>query len=102
MELPVGDETQVVESNDTLLVTLAVIAVVIVLFGVLYAIYRRTRTTRAASKPTPAGTQALIDSLIRQIADLDARHEAGELDDASYQRQRRALKAGLATLMEGK
>jgi hypothetical protein len=44
----------------------------------------------------------VIDILVRQIAELDAEHEAGRIDDDSHERQRAALKARLTALMERK
>ena len=38
--------------------------------------------------------------LMKQIADLDIRHENGEIDESSYHKQRSALKARLVTLMK--
>lgn len=49
-----------------------------------------------------SGDQQVIDILVRQIAELDAEHEAGRIDDEAYERQRSALKGRLATLMERK
>ncbi len=38
--------------------------------------------------------------LMKQIADLDMRHENGEIDESSYQKQRSVLKARLVALMK--
>jgi mono/diheme cytochrome c family protein len=76
---------------------IAGLVIEIVLIGlVLYWILQRRRRKTAA----PPNRQALIDGLIRQIAELDNLHEAGRVDEASYQGQRAQLKARLAELME--
>ncbi len=66
--------------------------IVLLLGGGLYLIARRTRS----------GDQQVTNILIRQIAELDAEHDAGKIDDESYEHQRAALKARLAALMERK
>jgi hypothetical protein len=60
----------------------------------------RSASATPSSIPQPSADQSLIDGLIRQIAELDAAHERGEIDSASYQRQRGALKSRLADLMD--
>ena len=49
-----------------------------------------------------SGDQQVINILVRQIAELDADHDAGKIDDDAYEQQRSALKARLAALMERK
>lgn len=44
--------------------------------------------------------QVLIDGLIRQIAELDAQHDAGQVNHDVYQQRRSQLKARLAALMD--
>ena len=68
---------------------------VVLIVAVLYWYFRRRSRAQAA----PPDNTALIDGLIRQIAELDDAHDAGDLDDADYERQRAALKARLAQLM---
>jgi hypothetical protein len=41
----------------------------------------------------------LIDGLIRQIAELDTQHDAGQINHDLYQQQRAILKARLTELM---
>jgi hypothetical protein len=43
-----------------------------------------------------------IQTLLRQIADLDAMHEHGQVNHDAYQRQRKALKDRLTVLMVGR
>ncbi len=62
--------------------------------GLLFTIYLRRR------RPAAPGKQALIDALIRQIADLDNQHSAGTVEEADYQTRRAQLKARLAELMQ--
>ncbi len=96
-----GSEPFVI-SNNLLPLLIAGIAVEIALVIALFAWWRRRRQRRAAAAaPTQQPTdQALLDGLIRQIAELDAQHERGEIDAALYERQRGALKARLTKLLE--
>ncbi|MDX2161878.1 MAG: c-type cytochrome [bacterium] len=82
----------------------------IVLIAALYAWYRQRRARRGVAGAAGAdlsaiptgkspGDPAMIDALIRQIAELDAAHEKGDLPTEAYQQQRNALKARLADLM---
>lgn len=84
--------TPVVTSNNLLLIVGIVLVIVALLSGGLIVIAGRNR----------AGDQQVIDILVRQIAELDADHDAGNLPDDVYERQRAALKARLAALMERK
>lgn len=93
----------VVTSNNLLPIILLVIVGEIVLVGGLYLWWRRRAAARAAvpgAGSSAAADPLLMDGLIRQIAELDAQHERGEIDDAAYQRQRGILKARLTELME--
>jgi len=65
---------------------------------------------RMRPAPAPAGVavskaatdnKADIADLMEQIAALDARHKAGEINTPEYKRQRAALKSQLAALMNG-
>ncbi len=82
----------VVSSNSLPLILGGVVLIVLLIGGGLYLIARRNRS----------GDQQVADILIRQIAELDAEHEAGTIDAEAYERQRAALKARLAALMERK
>ncbi|MFN8560163.1 MAG: hypothetical protein U0703_00650 [Anaerolineae bacterium] len=82
----------VVAANNLPLIIAGVLIVVALLGGGLFLIAARNR----------AGDQQVIDILIRQIAELDADHAAGNIPDDAYETQRSALKARLAALMERK
>ena len=82
----------VVSSNNVVILVVAVIVVALLIGGGLFLIGSRNRS----------GDQQVIDILVRQIAELDADHDAGRINDTSYEAQRSALKARLATLMERK
>ncbi len=79
-----------VSSNSLPLLIGGVVVIVLLIGGGVYLIARRNR----------AGDEQVKQILIRQIAELDAEHAAGTIDDASYQQQRAALKARLAALIE--
>ena len=65
---------------------------IILIGGGLFLIASRNRS----------GDQQIINILVRQVAELDADHDAGKIDDEAYTQQRNALKARLAALMERK
>ena len=81
-----------VSSDNLLPIVLIVLGIAALLGGGLVMLGARNRS----------GDQQVIDILVRQIAELDAEHEAGRIDDESHERQRAALKARLAALMERK
>ncbi len=85
------DVQTTVSSNNLLPILLLVVGAAAVLFAA--ALYVRDRRAPAVSK------EKLIDTLVREIADLDTRHEAGQINHDLYQRQRSQLKARLAKLM---
>lgn len=103
-----------ITSNNLPLIIFAVVVGEALLILALVMWYRRKRAQHKTEKPAatpklktnaqpaPSQDQTLLDGLIRQIAELDAAHERGELDSASYQQQRGALKARLAQLMDQK
>ena len=84
--------TQAVTTNNLVPIVIAVLVIAALVGGGLLVLGTRSRS----------GDQQVIDILVRQIAELDAEHDAGRLDDEAYERQRAALKARLATLMERK
>jgi mono/diheme cytochrome c family protein len=55
---------------------------------------------RDRRKPKTSARNALMDSLILQIAQLDSQHEAGELADDVYRTRRAQLKARLAEIID--
>jgi mono/diheme cytochrome c family protein len=90
-----ADETAVVQpgvvSSDSLpLVVVGVMLAVVILIAVFFALSRRGGKDK----------QRLIDGLVRQIAELDAQHEAGQINHDLYRNRRETLKARLAELMD--
>ncbi|MDX2141159.1 MAG: c-type cytochrome [Chloroflexota bacterium] len=100
LEVATGERTGVVTSNNLLPLLVIGIVIEIIIVALLYVWWRQRRNKRAAQAAKPASDTTLMDGLIRQIAELDARHERGEIDDATYQRQRGILKQRLSELME--
>ncbi|MFN8527749.1 MAG: c-type cytochrome [Anaerolineae bacterium] len=93
-----------IASSNLPVIILIVIVVEIVLIGGLYLWYRqrrgaKTRSSEFSAKGTSGADRTLIDGLIRQIAELDAAYQKGEIAEEAYQSQRAALKARLAELM---
>ena len=54
---------------------------------------------RGRRAPSPGDKQPLIDALVRQIAELDDAHSAGQLNHDLWHRQRAQLKTRLAELL---
>lgn len=93
-----------IASSNLPMIILIVIVVEIVLIGGLYLWYRqrsgaKTRSSEFSAKGTSGADRTVIDGLIRQIAELDAAYQKGEIAEDAYQSQRAALKARLAELM---
>ena len=63
----------------------------------LFIFVRERRSARATQT---FDQQTLIDGLIRQIAELDEAHGAGDIEEATYHKRRQRLKARLAELMD--
>ncbi|MCU0512772.1 MAG: hypothetical protein MUE40_09395, partial [Anaerolineae bacterium] len=90
---PRTDDTPGVVTSDQLLPLLAgAVLLLALLFAAGVFLSRR--------RATPATGQAM-QTLISQIADLDALHNAGQINHDVYQRQRQELKTQLARLMSG-
>lgn len=90
-------QTPGVVSSDNLPLVLAGVGTgVVALIGGVYILSRRGRggTGSGMSK------QRLIDGLVRQIAELDAQHDAGQINHDLYRNRREQLKTRLAELMD--
>jgi hypothetical protein len=64
--------------------------------AVTVAVLRRRRRVRSAPRPVAAPGPRSRDDLLRAAAELDLRHEAGELSDADWNVARTELKSKLA------
>lgn len=99
-----GTETPLTEnviSSDALIGFIAIaLGVTIAVVTLLIVILRRPNTIAqtSISTHTPAGNHH-IDALVRQIAELDAQHEAGQINHDLWHQQRAVLKTQLARLM---
>lgn len=82
-----------VTSSNLLPVIAIMIGVALAVVGAFFTVQNRL-----AKMVQQNGQQ--IDSLIRQIADLDAQHETGQINHDVYQRQRAELKERLAALLD--
>lgn len=82
-----------VTSSNLLPVIVIMIGVALAVVGAFFAVQNRL-----AKMVQQNGGQ--IDSLIRRIADLDAQHDAGQINHDVYQRQRAELKERLAALLD--
>ncbi len=94
-----------VDANFLPIVIILVVIGEIVLIGFLYLRHRQRRAAAPSDlmgKPKRSGSavnRELIDDLIRQIAELDAAYQQGEIPEERYQEQRAELKARLSELM---
>jgi len=95
-----SDTVPIVSSTSLpLILVIGIIAEVLLVAALIYWYTRRRRRSSAAGDE-PATKAALMDALVRQIAELDAEHERGEIDDEAWQRQRTALRNRLAELLQ--
>lgn len=75
-------------TGDTLLPVLLIVGLLLIV-GIVGLFWLQGRNPENAQ----------VNALIRQLAQLDAQHESGQLDDTTYQTQRQALKDQLSNLM---
>lgn len=85
-------DSSVVTSDNLLPIVLIAVLVLLIIIGTAVFLLNR--------RSTPISTDAnqLIDALLRQIAELDAQHEAGEINHDLYQHRRKQLKTRLEEL----
>ncbi|MFW5709145.1 MAG: c-type cytochrome [Chloroflexota bacterium] len=86
-------DTGVVTEDNLLPVALIIGAVLI--FAIVAAIFFANRRTGSA----PMSKNRLIDGLLRQIAELDTQHDAGDINHDLYHHRRQQLKTRLSELM---
>lgn len=84
-----SEDESIVTSSTLLPILLVGIAVLVILIIVIIMVAGRKRDGRQS-----------IDALIKQIAELDAMHDSGQINHDVYQRQRQELKQELTTLMK--
>jgi mono/diheme cytochrome c family protein len=87
-----------VVTSDMLVPLLAILGVGVVIIGGGYMLVRRT--ANGANAAGKLNKQRLIDGLVRQIAELDAQHDAGQINHDVYRQRREQLKGRLAELMD--
>jgi hypothetical protein len=88
-----------ITSNNLVIIIILALVVVGGVTGGLYVFYRRGSTPAEAPAKPAKDDVRLIDALVKQIAELDAEHDRGEINHDVYQRQRQKLKARLAEVM---
>ncbi len=88
--------TAVANSNIISPLAYILIAIGLVAIGTALGFFMRERTDQR-SQP-----QSQTNDLMKQIADLDVRHNEGKINEAQYLKQRTALKAQLVALMKSK
>lgn len=93
-QLGTSGDRSLVTSDNLLPIFLAMVALVGGLIVLLVVLQRRGSVVTVTK-------DQLITGLVRQISELDAQHERGEINHDLYQQRRATLKAQLALLMEG-
>lgn len=75
--------------------------------GAGFLFYKERQLMRAGAGSVPAAKapavgveQARINALVKQIADLDQNHQDGKIKGSAYEKQRKALKTELMTLIQ--
>lgn len=94
--LTTTSSTSIANSNIISPLAYIFIAIGLVAIGTAFGFFLRERTDQRVS------SQSQINDLMKQIADLDVRHNEGKLNEAQYLKQRTALKTQLVTLMKSK
>ncbi len=88
--------TTVTNSNIISPLAYILIAIGLVAIGTALGFFMRERTDQRSNP------QSQTNDLMKQIADLDVRHNEGKVNEAQYLKQRTALKAQLVALMKNK
>ncbi len=88
-----SQDTSVITADRLVpVVVLVVVGLFILVGSAIFILNRRTRVNLAIDK------NKLMDALLQQIAELDAQHEAGEINHDLYHHRRKQLKARLDQL----
>ncbi len=96
----VPNASSAVLTSDMLVPLVAIIAVGLgILIGLVVLI--RPKPTGGVAIGGKSNSQRLIDGLVRQIAELDAQHDAGQINHDVYRHRREQLKTRLTELMDG-
>lgn len=92
-----------VVTADNLAPLLGIIAVGLLGLGIGSYVLSRRGGSPDTDAPIGSGDDKdrLIDGLVRQIAELDAEHDAGQINHDLYHARRKQLKARLAEMMDG-
>ena len=92
-------ETGVASSNNIAIAALLAFVAIVAIIGGLYIFYVRRRNIAQQSETATLDKNRIIDSLVKQIAELDEAHDRGDINHDFYHHQRKQLKAQLAELM---
>ena len=91
------DDNNVVTSNN-LIPVIGAFLVILGIFGAMLIYLNRNNTN---STPTDSKKDRLIDGLVHQISELDAEHDAGDINHDVYHARRKELKNRLSKLIDG-
>ncbi len=84
-----SEDESIVTSTTLLPILIGGVTILVILIIVIIIVAGRGR-----------GGRQSVDALIKQIAELDAMHDSGQINHDVYQRQRQELKHELTTLMQ--
>ncbi len=89
-------ESPVVASNTLILLVIAALIVLVVIIGGFYITYVRRLGKNQQADTALLDKNRIIDTLVRQISELDEAHDRGDINHDFYHHQRRQLKEQLA------
>ncbi len=94
-----GNTTPLVttNANSILPIILIIVGIVAIVVAIVISVRGRKPVPQTAAS---TNSSTLVDGLIRQIAELDDAHAAGQVDEDTYEKRRGKLKARLAELMD--
>lgn len=96
-----GETAPIGTSGDSSLVTSdRLVAAIFGALGLAFILAAGFLFLWGRARRSALGDAVLIDGLVRQIAELDAMHDAGQINHDVFQRRRAQLKTRLAELMD--
>lgn len=92
-------ESPVVASNTLVILVIVILIALVVIIGGFYITYVRRMSKNQQDATALQDKNRMIDSLVRQLAELDEAHDRGDINHDFYHHQRKQLKEHLAEMM---